>query len=781
MGFMTGNHDDNSVPSNKKAKRSLRRSQKSPISVGIDFFDDAFADSVETFEKSPRKGFRKLVGITSIFALVMASFTIVPTIALASLMDTGKNWWGLQVLDVAGDQPLAQPSVMLDADGNEFAKLYAENRIPLTYENIPTQFVDALIATEDENFWTHDGVYWPAIIRAGLANLTNQEIVSGASGITQQYVKNLLITHAVDEDAVDTATEISLRRKLQEAATALKLEDKYSKEEILTGYTNTIFFGNGAYGLGAAAKYYFGKDAKDLTLAENALLVGTIVSPGKTNPVDNVEQALERRGYVLQRMVDTGYITEAEAKEANKEEVVLKITETSNGCPASPYPFYCEWVRTTILSDETFGATEQARRDLLYKGGLIIKTALRPQAQQAADAAAHDSSPAEQDAATSIAMVEPGTGKVLAIATSKGFGNGPGQTEIVLPVVPEFQIGSTFKPITAVAALEAGWDVNEWFYAPAVYKGSQNNAGGAGATRDMQSALNYSMNTWFMILQDEAGTQRVAETANAMGMKSIVPDGSGRMDPITPTLTLGTIETSPLQLANVYATIAAHGVACNTINIVEVVNTAGDKIAAPDADCKQVIRASSADTMAKLLQGPIKSGFSGLAALDGRPVAGKSGTTDNSAAVTFAGFTPQIAAAAWMGDPRGGFEHPLTSVQSFGRTWSPVYGSGPPAVLFKQAMDGAHAGLEALPFTPAGGDTYVGVRSIVPDVRGMSEKDAKQILTNAGLKVQVERDGGKVKGLDVGRVASQDPAGGSANPGNNTVTLHLTTISAKTE
>lgn len=703
---------------------------------------------------------------------ILAGLSIGPVLIIVAIF-RGLDTWSLNTpIKTLISEPLPQQSVILAKDGSVIATFYSENRVPVTSKQIPIPLKEALIATEDARFYSHGGVDWIATTHALVDQLSGG--TRGASGITQQYVKNILITHAKTQQERDAATAVNFGRKIREAFLSMKVNSVLSKDQILTGYFNTVFFGDGTYGIGAAAKHYFNKTPMQLTLSESALLAGMVQNPSGLNPVKHPIAAKTRRAHVLHRMQVAGYITLAQERNANAEPINLKITIAANGCATSIYPFYCQWIRDTLSNDPTYGATPELRQAFLYQGGLTIKTSLDPKIQANTDIIASKALSPLDNVSTAIAIVQPGTGNVIALSTNKKWGSAPGQTQLVLPVITNFQPGSTFKPITATTAIEQGINPDIAFSVGPTFTPTNRNAppGGfvnaeatEGGYYNMTKALAQSVNTWYLTLEDKIGVKVIAQTAVKMGMKSLPITGSKAISERDASLTLGSYETSPLQLASVYATLAAHGVACDPIGIISMTDVTGKSLPVTSANCKQVIRASTANTVTQMMTQVVKSGTGINAALKDRPVAGKTGTTTSAAAAWFAGFTPQYATVVWVGDPRGGYQYPLHNLKAFGQIWEPVWGGGVPAMIWNEVMKSASKGLPVINFSPAGGDIYAGSPLLVPDVRGLSIALATKILKQDGFTVVEEsKPGQAIIGIASGLVGSTNPSSGELIP-----------------
>lgn len=728
----------------------------------------------------PPRWKRAFIGMPLALVL-LAGFIAVPAAAALAVYRTAANYWESLPTDLPTEVSLATPSTVLASDGTVIATFYAENRVPVELNEVPEFFIDALIATEDARYWQHHGVDWRGTARAVINNVTGGAR-QGGSGITQQYVKNLLMLAAPDEQARADADALTVERKLREARYALALEERMSKEEILARYLNTVYFGDGAYGIGAAAQHYFNKSPRALTEGEQALLVGVINNPSAYDPTNDMNASLDRRQHVLARMVAENIITTADAERVGSEPVLLDLVTPANGCNASDFPQYCQQVRDLLLTDPAFGETPQDREALLYRGGLTITTALDPRVQATAEKSLAEALPATGNVATAIAVVQPGTGHVAAIAQNRPFGakEKRGQTELVYATRPAFQNGSTFKPFTAVTALEAGVSPRMLINAGPTYKpegrnyppgGFHNDSDGPGANTDMAGALRNSINTWFIELEDRLGVRAVAETAARLGMTSLPLDAITEKDAA---LTLGVFETSPLDVANSYATLAAHGKACPAVFITGVTRGSED-LPIPSTECEQVIRPQTADTITALLQGVVEPGGTGNRArlTDGRPQAGKTGTTNDFGAAWFAGYVPQYAAAVWVGDPRGP-QFGLKDVTVYGdQTFPVVYGGTAPAVIWRTTMDRVLADVPVAQFTRPGADSILGVQTIVPDVRGYDIAVATRVLADAGYIAVVEDGVVSDPNLPPGVVSRVAPAPGTPLPPGSEVTVNL--------
>jgi membrane peptidoglycan carboxypeptidase len=750
--------------------------------------DDLFPGATHPVARKPRlRRTRALVTFLtgSTIAAVTVTLFLTPVVIPPSIAArTAATWWNDLPTDLPIDEALPQQTVLVDRNGTPYATLFAENREPLTLDQIAEPVIDALLATEDDRFYEHGGIDYRGLARA-LANNAEGGSRQGGSTLTQQYVKNLLLTNATSDAERQAVTETSLSRKIREAKYAIALEQQLTKDEILLGYLNTVYFGDGAYGIGAAARHYFNKNALDLTIDESALLVGILKSPVNYDPTKNPTRAADRRNVVLQRMLATNRITPAEHAAAEATPLTLTIVDPPNGCAASKYPFYCQWVTDTILSDPTFGETETDRTELLYKGGLTITTALDPNAMRAATTAATRSLGATNRVAAGIAVIEPGTGHVAAIATNRTWGQNKkkGQTELVLPVLPAYQPGSTFKPITLATGVEQGFALTTRFDTPDGYKPANMNYPKGGFHNDNNrnngvltayQATARSVNTWYVQLLERTGVIPVADMAERLGITSLPREGTRKITRKDASITLGSYEVSPLDMATVYATFAASGTTCRPTGILTITRTDNEQLPVPDPACHQAVDPVVADTVTDVLRAPFgPGGTASRLALTNRPAAGKTGTTNNSAATWFAGYTPQYATAVWIGDPRGGQRYPLKNVRANGTIYPTVYGSSIAGPIWQDVMNDLHRGLPVVAFPRIKG--VVPAAPSVPDVRGLPRDAAITALLNAGYRVTIADATSPPDPARVpDHIASQTPTPGTRSGPGTTVTLVLT-------
>ena len=686
--------------------------------------------------------------------------------------------------------PLPERSVILASDGSLLATLYYQNRVEVPLNSIAPVMRQAIIAIEDVRFLEHNGVDARGVVRALARNTTAGGIEQGSSTLTMQYIKNVLVNQATSAEDLEQARGDSFTRKIREARLALALEKRFSKGEILARYLNIAYFGSGAYGVEAAARRYFSKPAADLNLIEAATLAGIVKGPTAYDPLRNPENATQRRNVILQRMATAGFITPEQSARATAipMEDVLNPTRTSNGCTSSYAPFFCDYVLQTILTDEAFGETPEEREAFLRRGGYTIRTTLDPKVHQSATNTVNEFIPPDDDSrkAAAVSMVEPGTGNIIAMTQNRTWGtSGVGKTtynyntDRSMGGTIGMQAGSTFKIFTLAAALEAGISPYEPIDSPspATFEGFVNcdtgvpfptvtvNNSTTSGFLTMAQATAFSTNTYFMAIEERTGICRVAEIAESMGVYT----GSGDELPRVPTLTLGVAEVTPLAMANAYATFAAHGVHCEPRSILEVRDRNQKRLPVPEEKCTQVIDRPVADSVTELLSGVVDGPIAGRTgsrmSLAPQPVAGKTGTTNESAAVWFAGYTPHVAAAVWIGDPRGGFAHPLKDITINGTYYEQVFGGTLAGPIWKASMEAALADKPIEGFVLST-DLPTSVFDVneIPDLTGMATpEEIFEALTQVNLEL------GEISEEDspepAGTVVAQTPEpGGPAVP-----------------
>jgi membrane peptidoglycan carboxypeptidase len=696
------------------------------------------------------------------------------------------------------ETPLAQRTRILAADGSVLAEVTdGEDRIVTTLKNIPAGVQHALLAIEDDGFYDHAGLDVKGVVRALWKNHQAGEVKQGASTLTQQYVKNALLLNAKTDEERAAATEATPRRKLHEARLALNFERTNTKAQILEKYFNIAYFGNGVYGVATAAEFYFSKPVKQLKLHEAALLAGLVKNPGGYDPIRHPKAAKARRDLVLSRMaavypcpVTNPHINQCysqTAPAAAKRKLGLKIRRRPRGLD-SDAPYFLDYVQDYLLKgSKLLGKTEAERHRNYFRGGLTIRTSIDPKMQRAAQRALETSDFKDKQPHSAIVVIEPGTGAIKAMAVnvtakkSLGINLAIGGDKGKLGGM---QAGSTFKVFVLAAAIEQGIPLGTTIctpkatYVSKIYKDGNKpydikNAGdsrGAGGCNNLLTGTWKSVNVFYLPLAERTGIQRPVELARAMmGRRPAKPDAvSKRWQSIyQASFIFGASQTSVLDVANAYATIAARGMACSANSILEIKNSRNKRVKIPGPECYRAISEKTADTLAHVLQGVIRQGTATRAQF-GRPAAGKTGSSNDNKSAFFAGFTPQYAAAVWVGNSRK-----PTSLKNFrgpmGYTPT-VYGGTVPAIIWRKTMSAIHQGLPVRRFPKAPSDIYRGETVSVPFVAGLSIAGAKDKLADAGLSGAVAFE--RVKShYPAGRVAGTTPAAGSRTGIGSTVII----------
>jgi membrane peptidoglycan carboxypeptidase len=572
--------------------------------------------------------------------------------------------------------PLSQASKILDANGGLIATVYSRDRTVVPITSMSPNILKAIVDIEDSRYYEHGALDLKGILRA-LGNNASAGGTQGASTLTQQYVKNVFIEEAGDDATkVAQATQQTVGRKIKEMKYAIQVEKELGKKKILENYLNITFFGEQAYGIEAASQRYFSTQAKKLTLTQAALLAGMVQSPSRYDPVSDESTALARRNTVLARMAQLKDITPAQAAAAQKAPLGLKVSAPKNGCitAANGAGFFCDYVRETFLQNAAFGKTKTDRQKTWDIGGLTIKTTLDPKAQASLLKGVGKHVYKSDKFVAADTMVQPGSGKIVAMGQSKPYGFGKNETQLNLSVDRNmgnsggFQNGSTFKPITAAAALEAGYKPDQSYPSPYhldTYPdvttcsnqtlrypkgpGTQNEMKTEVGPYAMPDALKHSINTYFVALEHDLGLCPIINMAAKLGF--VRADGKPLEQ--SAALTLGVNEVSPLTVAAAYAAFANRGVYCTPIAIEAVKGPNGKQMTVPKSICSQAMSQSTADTLNSMLKGVVDDGTGTAADLPGRDTAGKTGTTDERKDAWFAGYTPTLASAVWLGDPFG--------------------------------------------------------------------------------------------------------------------------------
>ena len=738
---------------------------------------------------------------------------------------------------------LAQSSKLYAGNGQLITTLHEEqNRTIVPLSKVPEHVQEAVIAIEDQRFYEHDGVDVRAVLRAIVANASSGEIREGGSTLTQQYVKNIIISPG------ETAPK-TIERKINEAALARQLEAKLSKNEILERYLNTIYFGQGAYGIEAAAKTYFGKPARKLSLAQGAMLAGIIRVPEEYDPYKNPKVAKERRNLVLERMGAQGYATPEEVTRAQASKLRLQKVAVKDEYPA---PYFVDYVQRLITYHPSFkaiGKTVAQRTQALFKGGLRIYTTVDLDMQAAADAAWREMLPYKSDPHASLVAIDPTTGAVKAMVGGRDWFARPkedpyAKLNLAILAKPDLgcvrvgkkcedrapgsgrHAGSAFKAFALAAAIDNGVSLARSYKAPSqiVIPGAdagrdytvRNYEGGSfGSNLSVLEATVNSVNVVYAQMIDDIGAAEVGETASAMGITT----------PICSTClssALGAVETNPFDMASAYGTFATNGEHNPPYGIERIVDAGGkvlyDASKDPELEPEQAIEPAVAYLTTTALEQVIIRG-TGTNAQIGRPAAGKTGTSQEYRDAWFAGYTPTLAAAVWVGYPENQIEmkascagstelcretRTVTSIGVTGGSWPAMIWqrfmlqalSGVPADAFDKpaigfetkVIDIRYGDCLAGKFTPeefketatfakgTGPDEECrleGKGRPVPDVFGFPADKAIEVIQDAGYAVETIEEYSTT--YPPGTIIGQDPAAGQKAPLGTTVVLVVST------
>ncbi len=710
---------------------------------------------------------------------------------ICALVVFATSCWSYEQKDLVPDAlpEQAQTSFVYDRDGNLITELEAgENRINKTIEEIPEVLEHAVVAIEDERFYLHNGWDFRGIVRAARTNVSSGGVEQGGSTITQQLIKNSFgedLTECFDDEGAETRT---VWCKVQEINFARQFEDQFSKDFILEHYLNTIFFGNNAYGVQAAAQEYFDKDVDDVTLPEAALIAGLIQRPSGFDPYRFPDDSEERRRLVLDRMLANEFITQAEYDEARATTVralVQPREEEENdffGAPAY-LAHFVEDVKAWFLDNPEFGETVEDRERLLFQGGLKITTTIDPALQISAQNAIYGSDGvlANPDGPDGAAVtIEQATGEVVAMVGGRDFFGDSEHARVNLATSDGRQAGSSMKPIALAAYIADGGSVTDIYRAPSRISIDTGDGptwkvkgGGSGASVSLIKATRSSYNTVYAQLMDDIGPERFVEYASRLGLDR-------ELRPVHAAV-LGTENVNMLEMATVYSTFANEGFRIDPTLVTEIKNADGtilyEHVTQPDP----VMERDDAYQLSWVLEGVLTEGTAkGKGLPDGRPAAGKTGTAQNFGDATFVGYTPQYTTAVWVGFPEGVI--PMTAAE--GTTPISVAGGTYPADIWQRIMIAAHQNVPVEDFPPPPSSStstteYVPPSAVkVPDVEGLPFDEARDAIASKSLRTVVyEVDNPEFK---PGTVVTQSPSGGASVPGGSTVTLEVAVSSDDT-
>jgi membrane peptidoglycan carboxypeptidase len=747
-----------------------------------------------TAESPSRHPFRKIGTMVLVSAVcgVLVAGLLLPLASLVGLT-TRNVAHGFESLPLElNTEPTPQRTTVLDRKGNVLAYFYRQNRQDVPLDKVSPIMQKAIIAIEDSRYYEHGAIDVRGTIRAFVSNAA-ANATQGGSSITQQLVKQILVTQAKNKAERAAAVETTYARKIRELQYALAYEREYSKEQILESYLNIAYFGDGAYGIQEAAQHYFSVDADKLDLRQSALIAGLVKNPSQYDPTRFPDEALDRRNTVLARMADLGIIKQKRAKRLLGSSLGLELNPRPNGCVSTKAPFFCLYVQNYLLQEKALGDTPEERQRTLNEGGLTITTTLDLKAQRATDDAIAATVDKDDLAIGSIAMVEPGSGEVRAIGQSRPMGTDrdKGQTYLNYAVPKEygnangFQPGSTMKLFVVAAALEMGLPLDTSFDTTSPYQlpsgtdyedcdgnywsGNHpvNNSTGDGYD-DMYTGTQRSVNVYFMKLEQLTDMCRPATLARKMGLNI-------REDQEVPTFALGVSDASPIHMASAYASFAARGIFCEPHPVTSVVDQDGETLVTYTGDCERLLRVATADAINDILRGVQEEGF-GVGNQLGVPSAAKTGTSQDEQSVWYVGYTPTLAAAATVaGVTADGKPDTLDYKTIGGRYITPdvASGSGFAGPMWALAMRAVPHLTPYRDFVAPNTDQLGDAVVTVPATGGMSIGDAQATLEAVGFDTVV---GGYVDSeYAAGTVAYTSPGADAEGYEGQVVTIYPST------
>ena len=753
------------------------------------------------------------VGISAIAGL-LATVAVTPAIALTGLAASNSigMFENLPSYLKIGDLPektriYAHRTVDGQDQTIQIANFYAENRESVTWDQVSQAAKDAAVAAEDPRYYEHGGIDPLGVARATVSNLLGSD-VQGASTITQQYVKNVLVAQATGlatekerQAAYDEATKVSLDRKLKEMRLAIGLEKVYSKDDILLGYLNIALFGGRVYGIQAASQYYYGINASDLSVTQAASLLAIVNNPEKfrlDQPDDPDNGAANgyaankgRRDYVLKNMYDEKKITKQQYDEAVATPIQPAITPATSGCTtAGNAGFFCDYVVNVIRNDPVFGATAEERYEKFIRGGYQVYTTLNLDLQDTAQASIDKNVPKAMDGvdiASAATAVEAGTGKIKVMAENKDFNDtgdpalGPTVSAVNYNTNSDFggsegfQAASTYKVFTLIAWLRAGhnlgqslnvtektWDLSTFKACDQSFSGTEyfENDENERGNYSVLKATAGSVNGGFIAMGQQLDQCDIRKAATDL---LVTPAGGGELQDY-PGDILGSNSVSPLTMATAYAGIANGGVVCSPIAIERMVDQDGQDAAIPTSTCTQGIEPDIAAATAYALQSVIESGTATASnPYDGIDHFAKTGTSNSNVQTWTTGASSKIGLSVLVGQATGDADLRKTDLDTGTaatarhRIWKPIM----------TAFDDVYGGDD---FPTPDSKFLRGVTTTVPDVTGQSLASAQKTLQGAGFETA---DGGtRPSSLPVGTVVATDPAGGSGASRGATVTIY---------
>ena len=564
-----------------------------------------------------------IAGILGFLALLV--------IALAISAGALVNSWLLNLPDYqsADAYLVAEPTQVYDADNNVIAEYYLQNRRIVTKDQVSPYVLWGTVDMEDIRFYQHNGIDPQGIVRAVIAQFTGG--AEGASTITQQLVRNTVLS--------EEQFEQTLKRKVREAYIAIQMEKKYSKDQILMMYINTIYYGHAAYGIQAAAITYFNKDAKNLTLAEAALLAGLPQSPSYYDPTENPEAAIQRRNTILDRMYSAGDITKEECEAAQAEPLTLNLGQVMD--EQGSYPYFTDYVKQLLLEDFD--------QDTVFQGGLKVYTTLDPSVQSMAEQSVNErlQEYGNDELESALVAIDPNSGYIKAMVGGRDYN----VDQFNLATMARRQPGSSFKTFTLAAALSNGMNPNIYLNCDSPIQVNptwqvQNFGNYSYGNIMLAEALARSSNTGFVQVAEAIGAESIVEYAKKMGIDEELPNYTS--------ITLGTVGVPPVQMAEAYATLATGGIHRDSVAITKIEDRNGNVVYEHEDKPERVLDEAIAQATTEVMEGVITDpngtahSMQNLISYD-QPIAGKTGTSESYRDLWFCGFTPQISVAVWSG------------------------------------------------------------------------------------------------------------------------------------
>jgi membrane peptidoglycan carboxypeptidase len=774
-------------------------------------------------------GLLGLIGLSTV-AGVLITATVTPAIAVSgyaasnaiSMFDNMPNYLKIEKLML--------PTRLYKKNADDkyvlMAQFYDQNRIPVTYDKVAPVMYDAILSSEDKNFYTHGGVDLLGTVKALAGNATGAS-TRGGSTITQQYVKNVLQQNcerkAVDQAGVDkcyaestvNSGEAGYQRKIQEMRYAIQLEKEYEKNDILLGYLNIASFGGSVYGIGAAANYYFDTTAAKLTIAQAATIAGMVQEPNSlridkkkgsittkagdliNSKEDGYSVTKKRRDYVLSRMYADDKITKAEYEEAKDSPIKPKINQREQGCKlAKGAEFYCEYVRSIVLSDKAFGEESEDRIAALRRGGLKIYTTLDYDLQKAANSAISivPAKRSDMNLGASGVQVEVGTGRVLSMVQNRGYSAvGTGDNEKTTAVNYNVRsangggghnAGSTYKIFSLINWLQEGHSVNEFLNGRVggdktiltscdggTQKVPVDNSQQPGHVGNFERNPGYngsiynftkdSLNSGFLAMAEKisvCSTNKVAgQLGVAHGNGDVIADGNN-----APYDVLGSVDVAPIDMAQAYASVASNGMLCESKVIDRVVDADGEEQPIPDTKCERALSEAVASTTAYTLQAVMQGNGTGSGArtFDGTPIFGKTGIHQFEH-TWMDGSSSEVTTVVWVGNVKGFAK--LDTKYEAGYRLSRIRNS-----IWPNMQRAANAKYGGKAFPKPDSDLIKRVYVDLPSVIGMTVEEATRTLRAEGFSVTV---GDPVDATEAaGTIVEQSPGAGRV-AGGTTVTI----------